>query len=85
VIPFLWALVGTTAALPPFNIREDFGLLTSALLSSALLLFSRKKDARQAAVLSAAHAPGWRRPCARAGNGKPHCDQIERAGRRQGQ
>ncbi len=41
VVPFLWALLGTNAALPPFGILEDFGLLVSAVVGSALLLWRR--------------------------------------------
>jgi hypothetical protein len=42
-IPFLWSLVATNAALPPFNVREDFGLLISGILATALLAFRGKQ------------------------------------------
>ncbi len=46
VVPFLWALLGTNVALPPFDIREDFGLLVSALVATALLLWGRGTQPR---------------------------------------
>jgi hypothetical protein len=40
IIPFLWSLVGFTAALK-LSIREDFGLLVAGLVGTSLLLAHR--------------------------------------------
>jgi hypothetical protein len=40
IIPFLWSLVGFTAALK-LGIREDFGLLIAGLLGTGLLIARR--------------------------------------------
>jgi hypothetical protein len=52
VIPFLWGLVGFSAALS-LGIAEDFGLLVAALLATSLLAFRRR-----AAAASPHGAPG---------------------------
>lgn len=41
VVPFLWALVGASAALH-LDVREDLGLVVSGVLATALLLLSRR-------------------------------------------
>jgi hypothetical protein len=50
VVPFLWSLLGSNAALPPFNIREDFGLLASGLLGTALVALRVGKQTLQRRV-----------------------------------
>ncbi len=50
VIPFLWALLGWNAAQPPFNVREDFGLLVAGVLGTGLLLWYGFKQRRNTPV-----------------------------------
>jgi hypothetical protein len=42
VIPFLWALIGMSAAIG-LGMREDFGLVVAALVSTAVLLRRRER------------------------------------------
>ncbi len=43
VIPCLWAPLAVNMALPPFNVREDVGLLISAVLAIAALAFRHEQ------------------------------------------
>jgi hypothetical protein len=51
VIPALWAVLGTMAALE-LGVPEDFGLLFSALIATPLVLWRRAKEATSSGVLS---------------------------------
>ena len=57
-IPFLWSLVGTSAA-TQLGIREDWGLLVAGVSGTALLV-ARRVAARQGRGARAAAAPGSR-------------------------
>jgi hypothetical protein len=51
VIPALWAVVGTIAALQ-LGVPEDFGLSVAALIVTPLVLWRRAKEATSSTVLS---------------------------------
>jgi hypothetical protein len=48
VVPFLWSILATNVALPPFNVREDFGLLISGVVATALLAFRSERSEQSA-------------------------------------
>lgn len=45
IIPFLWSIIGTMAALN-FGIKEDFGLLISGIVVSSLILNRDKRKGK---------------------------------------
>jgi hypothetical protein len=49
IIPFLWSLIGLSAALA-LGIEEDISLLVSALLTIGLLMLKHRKNVRQGEV-----------------------------------
>lgn len=46
IVPVLWALIGTSAALS-FNVKEDFGLLFAAIIAATLIIWRKFKPEKE--------------------------------------